>query len=473
MLHSVRILMLSVGMAALLATISSWFMAGEISGGRAGWVVALQVFGLKIALTFLPASLVATTLMPRIGDLIRESPGEEVQLPPMTLKLLLTALAVLALMQVPTIVSWWDEDRVLLRAVIGKRPDPMGFDMIPVVMLYSMPALAATAVATFVLTSILGIVARAQHTFRALGAATSLQAGLVSGEHLIVRGMQSMGEILARVAALAGDHIVAKQVTEWFARHEVVSRAASWPLVWLFAGYLVALVATEFLSPRRAPVATSEAGGPWPPEPSPAPPDRLSPQPVWPVSSAASVFDDSDYSVRPKWNWLDSIIGGYANYDIQTIPPMSRSRFSFTWSTGMLRREPDGPDLLSLQESKEQLLARSSYTVIEVVTAATLGRVKSNDDGWAILDAQDQPVAYVVETADSGGIRTFAAKVGDRDACRYTWLPGGLSIQSAELHVEFPPGSDRFFDRAFAMALAPLIEHEVRKGYRRYRLMHG
>jgi hypothetical protein len=83
-------------------------------------------------------------------------------------------------------------------------------------------------------------------------------------------------------------------------------------------------------------------------------------------------------------------------------------------------------------------------------------------------------MVYVVETADSGGIRTFAAKVGDRDACRYTWLPGGLSVQSAELHVQFPPGSDRLFDRAFAMALAPLIEHEVRKGYhRRHRMMHG
>jgi hypothetical protein len=470
LLRLIRGVMFALGIAALMATISSWFTTEAIFGAREKWVVALETFSLKIALTFLPASICAAMLMPRLQDMTRERRDGEVHEAPTVVKILLTVLAVIALLQVPTILSWWSEDRVLLGAAFGSRSDPMGLDLIPKVMLYSMPAMAAAAIVTFVLTSILGIVARAEHTFHVLGAATSLQAGLVVGEHLIVRGLQSGGGTLARVAASSGDQTFAVQVAEWFGRHDAVSSAASWPLVWLLGGYALALVVAEVMSRRVAPVLgdTFDAGE----VPAPALPMTTSAATTMPattlaapISAAAAAFNCSSYAVRPRSSWLDSIVGIFTEYEIETIPPMSRARFSFSWSTGILRRDPQGPDLLAVQQSKRHAFARASYVVIDLPTGATLGTIMPNRDGWEIVDPQGLPIVAVLEMPQSVGFKSYAARVGDRDVCRFTWLLTGLSVLSTQVDVEFVPGSEAVFDKAFGMALAPLVEHKARRDY--------
>jgi hypothetical protein len=103
--------------------------------------------------------------------------------------------------------------------------------------------------------------------------------------------------------------------------------------------------------------------------------------------------------------------------------------------------------------------------VIDLATGAMLGTIMPNRDGWEIVDSQGRPIAAVLEAPQSAGFRSYAARAGDRDVCRFTWLLTGLSVLSTQVDVEFVPGSEAVFDRAFGMALAPLVEHKARRAY--------
>jgi hypothetical protein len=60
------------------------------------------------------------------------------------------------------------------------------------------------------------------------------------------------------------------------------------------------------------------------------------------------------------------------------------------------------------------------------------------------------------------GFASYVANVGEQVVCRFTWAMQGLTAASAGLDVEFVSGSDAGFDKALAMALAPILEHKAR-----------
>ena len=241
--------MFSAGFAALVAAVMSWIIVLVVGGERPAWAASLQTFGLEIALVFLPAAIGASALIPRTADITRETRAHESS-SNVALLLLLAALAVVAAFQAPSIAAWWAEDRVLLTQVVGSSRDPMGLNLIPQVILFSLPALAGIALAVFVLTSILGMLVRADLVFSALAACAALQAGLVIGLQLLLYAVRSVGGSIQGLFTTAPDATASAQVAEWFARHDAASANVGWRLLWVLGGYVVATIVAEFVSPR-------------------------------------------------------------------------------------------------------------------------------------------------------------------------------------------------------------------------------
>ena len=139
---------------------------------------------------------------------------------------------------------------MLLRQVVGSSRDPMGLNLIPQVILFSLPALAGIALVVFVLASILGMLVRAELMFSALAACAALQAGLVIGMQLLLYAVRSVGGSIQSLFTTAPDATASAQVAEWFARHDAASANVGWRLLWVLGGYVVATIVAEFVSPR-------------------------------------------------------------------------------------------------------------------------------------------------------------------------------------------------------------------------------
>jgi len=466
----IRAVMFSAGLAAVVAAFLSWIIVLLVGGVRPAWAASLQTFCLEIALTFLPAALGASALMPKEADMTRAiRPHEEASTSPWLL-LLLGGLAVAAVVQAPSIAAWWAEDRALLKQVIGNSPDPMGLNLFPQVILLSLPTLAGVALAVFGLTSILGMLVRAELAFSALGACAALQAGLVIGTLLVLHAVRAVGGRVQGLFTTAHDANASAQVAEWLARHDAASGEVGWRLVWLLGGYVVATIVAEFVSPRRQPrVRASGVSASDDPDAARLPAAAIvSAAPPAPASAAATAFDQSHYAVKARWTLLETFLRRYSEYDIQSVPATSRARFSFSWKSGILRREPHGPDLLVLRAADRQgLFAARSHDVLDPATGATLGTLQPSGPEWVILDVRGTPVARVVEEKSGVGFISYIATVGEHARCRYTWAMQGVSVASAALDVEFLPGSDRTIDKALAMALALILEHKARRANER------
>jgi hypothetical protein len=457
--------MLSAGLGALVAALMSWISLVLVGGARPAWAAALQTFGLEIALALLPAAVGASMLMPAVAAMTRPIRQDEDASTAPALLLLLGTLALVALVQVPSVAAWWAEDRALLTQVLGTSPDPMGFNLIPQIMLLSLPTLAAAVLLTCVLASMLAMLAPVELVFYALAACAALQAGLVTGLHLVLYAFRAVGGAIQGLFATTPDAVASAQALEWFARHDAVSAPVAWRLVWLLGGYLVALAATELVSPRRSREhRMSEAPGETP-APIPVPTVVAVPRSSFSISSpAASVFDQSTYSVKPRQTLLELFLRHYSVYDIQSVPPSARARFSFSWKTQVVRREPGGPELYSLKPAERHGVLRArSYVVIDLATGSTVGTLKPAGRDWEILDAVGAPAVRVVEEKAGVGFARYIASAGEQVVCRFTWAMHGMSVASAALDVEFLPGCDAFVDRALAIALAPLLEHKGRR----------
>lgn len=461
--------LLTAGIAAL-ASVSVTWVAGA-SGGP--WVAALQAFSIKFGLICLASAIGTFLLMPREADVTRPIRPGLGSPPSPTIRWLLAGLAAVAVLQAPALARWWAQDRALLLQITGGTSDGFGLALIPAVLLFSMPAVAAAAVITFVLSSVLGSLARAQLTLPLLAACAALQAGLVVGGRFVLGGIRSLGEAFSTAAASSGDTVAVAQIADWFGRHDAVASDMSWRLVWIFGAYLAVTLVSGWVSPLRSEDEATAAAGSTPeldmPDldmPEPDMPDlATSPAAAGPVaSSVPGVFSDSSYTVRPRRTLLDTMLmQQYGTYDIQSIPPMARAKFSFSSRSGIVRREPDGPDLTSVRaDGRTGLVGRHTYAVQDLATGALLGRLVPSGREWDIVHGSGSLVARVREESTGIGPWTYVAVAGDREMCRFTWALHGLSVNSAEMDVEFLEGWDGRFDRVLAIALAPMIEHRAR-----------
>lgn len=463
--------MLSAGLAALVAAVMSWIVVLVVGGERPAWAAPLQTFGLEIALVFLLAAVGASALIPRTADIARETRPHE-SASDVALLLLLAGLAVAAAFQFPSIATWWAEDRVLLRQVVGASRDPMGLNLIPQIILLSLPALAGIALAVFVLTSILGMLVRAELVFLALAACAALQAGLVIGMQLLLYAVRSVGGSIQGLFTTAPDATASAQVAEWFGRHDAASANVGWRLLWVLGGYVVATIVSEFVSPRWQRASASDMSVGSQPDAAPLPPPAVSSpasflSPVLEASQASSVFDQSHYFVKPRVTMVETFMRRYSEYDIQSVPATTRARFSFSWKTGVLRREPEGPDILTLRAGDRQGVFGGRSHVVTNASGATLGTLHPASPEWVIVDAGGATVARVVEDRSGVGLIGYVATAGEQAVCRFTWAMHGLSVASAGLDVEFLPAAEGRLDKALAMALAPVLEHKSRRANER------
>ena len=462
-LRAVTAVMFAAGLGGLVAAFVSRSLATSVTFAFAA---SLPGFGLTLACIFLPAAVGASLLMPARVALVRDIRGEPDPPLPTLLTAALIILCAAVALQVPALLAWWAEVRSLVRLVVPGGPDPLGFNAASMVILFSRPTLAAMTLTTFGLTSLLVIAVPAMRASRTLMSCVVLQAGLVAGEFALVREVHTLEAAVLPMLTAAGDTASASAISEWISRYDVAGAATHQRVAWIFCGYVVALALAVSLgtsAPRgsaKDPVAAIEA------EPSAFDAPGHVPQlpRVSSVSTATAVFDDSSYSVHPRMTLIESLVTRKcSNYEIRTIPPTSRGKFSFSWGTGVLRREPQGPDLLSLDPPRPPgLFSSHPYSVIETGTGKTLASLVPRGADWELVDPSGDTIGRVLRTTGGPGIVGYAAMVGEHEVCRFKWTLNGLSVASAELEVEFLSVSGVPFDRALALALAPILEQKAR-----------
>jgi hypothetical protein len=481
-LGAIRAIVLTAGLAAITAVAASWLMRLVTGGSRLGWVSPLQVFGLEIAATFLIAAFGTSALMPRISDASRAEPGSR-RAPPIV-QVLLTALVIGTLVQVTSLSAWWAMDRVLLAQATGGDGSTFSLRLIPAVVLFSLPTLAALALVTFVLTFVAGMLVRAELTFPVLAACVFLQAGLVVGGQLLLNAMGTLGATVLDAIAQSRDLKAAEQVADWLSRHDAAASELCWRLVWILGAYVVTAAVSGLVAPRQGRPAAAPSGVSRPIEPAPLPPVAstgstsvppvvtspavagISPEPP----AVATAFPHQSYSVRPRQNPVDFFLRRYSTYDIASIPPSLQSRFTFSWKTGTLRREPNGADLVAVHRAAgKEVFRRRDYQVSDVASGVILGTLRHSGREWEIVDAAGASSGHIAEAKSGIGHITYLATVNGAAVCRFTWAMRGLTVASSGIDVEFEPAADGTLDRGFAIAIAPVLEHAARRasGWRR------
>jgi hypothetical protein len=469
-LRTIAVCISTAGLAALVASLA----ASAIGRSDHPLIAAAMGFVWKIALTLLPAGIATLALMPSAMDLAQPPREAETELPA-PFMLAMIALCGVAVFQLPGLVAWWAENRRLFAPLGLDRTSPYGLELVPATILLSMPFVATVALVTFVLTSILVVTVRADLAFRVLLASIALQGGLAlacylgrTGLHEVIASGRAMSDRAPASPALSA-------ITDWIAREPAIGGTVALRLLWLWGAYIVVAALVELMTPRRVAVSSSavDAGHPVPTESDRAALRAHTTATPQAPSHASRLFTDSNYSVRPRRNWLTALIARrHDQYDIRNIPPTRSGHFSFSWSTGVVQREPQGEKLLALEKREPGgVFSRPSYAVVDVPTGAPIATLKPRKPDWEIVNAAGDTIAEVVQTGQSPGDVTYVARVGDINVCRFHWAMHGLGVWTGELEVEFLTPADGPFDRALGIALAPLLEEHGRltseKFYRR------
>lgn len=445
------------GAGALVAGVVSIATAGA---SNTGWAASLSRFALTLGGVFILTSAAASRLMPARTALVRDIRGEpDHSLPPL-LTVLLVGLCGAAALLTPAVLSWWMTDRSLLRLLSIEGPDQLGLNLVPAAILFSMPLLAAATLISGVLIATLTIIAPAGLSTRVLAAGVVLQAGLIVGGFLLVREVHGVGTLI--LGQLTGPDLAeaTAAVQEWIGRHDVAAARAHRHLPWILCGYVVAL-ALSFSLPRTVSEASAD------PAAVRMEPENAGAETVAhrrPVSSAAAAFEDTTYSVRPRMTMLESLfIRKHSNYDIQTVPKRSRLQFSFSWTSGILRQEPDGPDLLTITPARPPgLFTSHSYAIADVATGECLANLMPAGADWEVVHPSGEAIARILRETAERGFAKYVAMIGQQEACRFKWALHGLSVMSAELEVDCAVDGPAQLDRALAVAIAPILEQQAR-----------
>jgi hypothetical protein len=453
-LRLITVMALAAGVAGLVATVPAWL--GE-STSRPAWLELLLSIPLKLAVSFLPAAIAWFMLMPSAAELGRAGDGAE---PPALFLLFLIGLCGIAAFQLAPLGAWWSENLAQVNLLIAPGIDPFGLTLIPVTLLLAMPVLASAVMLTFVLTSIMTVVSRTDETFRVLAACVALQGGLVLGAYLLMNSLGDVGAMVSTIFASeppsADRDRMAAEAAGWFSRQQALGDAVVHQLIWIVGGYAVALAVSEFLA-RRGDTATVQE------EPLVSSP----PTPPVSASKAAAAFDHPSYGARPVLSILSLFRTRASEYRIASIPPASNARFTFSWSAGILRRDADGVSVLSLRVHERRWLTMSTYAVNDGDAGTPLGFLRPSRHDWDVVSISGDVVARVVRQQMVLAFTRYVADVAGIEVCRFTWTLGGISPSTTELEIEFLPECDRLFDRALAIAIAPLLEEQARRSRQR------
>jgi hypothetical protein len=432
---------------------------------RPEWLQSISTTALALAAALGGGAVGLFLLMPARAALIRRVPAEQDQKLAPIIVIVILGLLGLTVLLVPTVLAWGARSLALLHDLTGHRSDSLGLAFIPAAVLFAAPLMALMALAASAVAAVLSLSAPASHVPRVLAGCACVQAGLVAGVYLMERGIRVAGAAVRQFVDGASDPAASAQVAGWLARHDVAAGASGTRLTWLLGGFLVALALTWVVAARRPTPTRGAAAVVDPPSFATASPVAV--PPIQP--SASSDFEGSAYSVRPRKTWLGPFDWSPTTYDIASIPPMSRLRFSFSWTTGMIRREPQGPDLFTVTASKGRaVLGQQRYVVADLRTGSEVGTLLPSGADWELRGASGESLAEVLQIEQKAGRARYLAKSGDEEICRFVWGFTGMTAGSAELQLDFLPGSDRRVPKVLAIALGPVLEHRARRASHRY-----
>jgi hypothetical protein len=460
-LRIIRALLFAISTGALATAVMSWLFRSSGDASRA-WAENVATLAIEVAAIGLVAAVVSWRRLPSMTQVRRRiapaEPNHPVQI------ILLSGLAIGALLQLPLLLAWFNEDHALLLQLLGPRPDPLGLHLVPAAILYSLPTLAAVLLVLFATTSLSASLASRTLAYRFLTAGVILQTGFVAVHYLISRGVRDLSSAALRLMA-DGPPAETADAIAWLARHDAVARSMTPWLAALFVGYVTALVVARYLAPLAQPGAAAMVIPPAPlPTPAPPAPTPIAAAPPL-IAASAEHFDERFYVLRLQAGWgLAGLMLGrsFIDYTIQTVPPSSRSEFSFSWATGLLRRAPAGPQILRLQAAERHDFLKRAYSVGDPVTGAVIGRFLPQGDDWQITDGHGQVMAEVLQSSASFNQTMYTITAGGEELCRLTAVMGATAA-SSEVQVEFLPARAQTFDRSLAIALAPIIEDRTRR----------
>jgi hypothetical protein len=460
-------LMFAAAAGAFVSTAVLWL----VPTGSPEWLRPVSIFALTSAVILGVGSLGMSRLMPAPAQVMRQLPDDRNGSLPVAFVLFVTALTGVSVLHVLSVVAWWTADLSLAREFIGTS-DPFGLYLVPTTLLVSTAFIATLAVLAFVISGILTLVAPPTLTSRVLGACLMLQGGLVVGLFTIERALHALGGAIQRFVDSASDPAASAGLADWLTRYELASGWFPIRLLSLLGGYALAAMWSAVILRRRESIDGGEtdtferelaalpldAGRPIGPE-------RPEPRPH---AARTSYFQDSEYSVRPRSAWLGAWVSRHASYDIASIPATSRTQFSLSWKgdSGVIRHEPEGPDLLAVVAITGGMFGGHVFQVNDAASGSTIGTLAPIGYDWEIRDAAGQPVLHVVQIEIAVGRARFVAKAGEQELCRFVWGWTGLTAASAELQIEFLPGAETRFDKALAIVLGAVLDHQVRKASR-------
>jgi hypothetical protein len=462
-------LMFFAAAGAFAATVAVTLAAGS----RPEWFRPVSVFAISSAVMFGAAAVGTLVLMPSTAALIRQLPRDRDTSVPVALVLFLTALTGVSVLQMPSLAAWWTADLKLAQEFIGT-PDPLGWYLVPTTLLVATAFIASLVVLAFVLGGVLALVSPQNLIARVLTACLMTQGGLVAGLFTIDRALRALGGAIQRFVDSASDPAASTSLADWLSRYEAAPGALRGRLVWLLGGFVLAAVLSSVMTRRRSSPEEEESEAferELATQPMPAPERHSSSE----LRSAGTLpiafttdFEESAYSVRPRSGWLGPWVSRRATYDIASIPPTSRSQFSLSWTgeSGVVRREPQGPDILSITAITSGLFGGYSLEIRDARSGSTIGALVPVGSDWEVRDATGQPVAHALQIDMRIGRARFVAKAGDQELCRFVWGWAGLTAASAELQIEFLQGVDARFDRSLAIVLGALLDHQARQANR-------
>jgi hypothetical protein len=453
-------LLISTGLAAVIAV---GFLVGT-PPDWGEWIQPVRQTALSLGFPFLIAGAAALMLLPARRDVRRSAASAVDPDIPAGSLLLLAALAVGSVVQVPMLLAWWAESLRLFDQLAASGTDSSGLWIIPAMLVSAPPFLASVIVALFVETSIGGAAARLPHAARLLRACVVLQGGLIIGSSLALPAIQNLVERVVALAAVGPDPTVVTAITSATTPQNVFATTLLLRFQILFAGYIIAAVAAWY---RQEPVVAGAAvpsGASISVRLSPAVPitTAASPAAVALSPDVASLFNSSGYRVRLRTHWLMAAFR-LAPLEYEIAPMGHRAGdapLSFSMSDGVLRRMPTAEPLLTVKPESGPWSLKTVYVIAEP-SGAVIGRLERDGSDWNVVDQTRQPIAQVQEVETRKGYFRYCMRANGIDVARFTWAMHGLGVWTAAMDVEFAAAAP--LPPMYAIALAPILEGKARR----------
>ena len=230
-------MMMAAGGATIVAVMS---IMREPSPEWAQWATPLRHASFAIAGPFLVAALLALAALPRPRELARVAPDASQRDEAIGMLLPLSFLAIVAVWQTPMLLAWWVENERLLQQLTAGERDPMGYWIIPAVIV-NMPLFIAMLITLlFVTTTIAFFAAPARVRSRLLLGCVALPCGLVVGASLAFPPIRSLAAAVFAVAASAPDKEILAAITEPAVRQDVFATTLLLRFQWILGGYILA-----------------------------------------------------------------------------------------------------------------------------------------------------------------------------------------------------------------------------------------